>query len=325
MNSVKCAPIIIPTLNRVNHLKRCIDSLKKNQYACDTDLIISVDFPPNESYIKGYEDVLSYLNKGVDGFRNVEIFFQERNRGPFGEGSNGYWLIEYASLKYDRFIFTEDDNEFSPYFLKYMNEYLTAYETHEKVMFVCAEGLGKTIIDKGVVKVHDFSAYGVGIWKEKYNRFFNLKRDDILYIASDTKFLIRLAKDYKYLLFELQNYVLCRGRLFDGTIGEVPLVDIIFKLYNLYYEKYSIFLEGNSLVKNWGYDGTGVNCGDNKMDISNVLLENRPIPCITSIDDIDIGVTHYPEYKSDVIRAVVAIIRIRIWFLWNSIIKRKRN
>ena len=56
-----CAPIIIPTLNRHEHLKKCIESLQKNKLAKQTELFISVDFPPNEKYKVGYEKVVEYL------------------------------------------------------------------------------------------------------------------------------------------------------------------------------------------------------------------------------------------------------------------------
>lgn len=40
------APVIIPTLNRYVHLKRCVDSLAKCTHAPDTELIIGLDYPP---------------------------------------------------------------------------------------------------------------------------------------------------------------------------------------------------------------------------------------------------------------------------------------
>ncbi len=51
------APVAIPTLNRIDHLKRCISSLAKNEYAKYTNIYISVDYPPNEKYLDGYNEI----------------------------------------------------------------------------------------------------------------------------------------------------------------------------------------------------------------------------------------------------------------------------
>lgn len=56
-------PICIPTCNRYEHLKRCVESLSKCTLASETDLIISVDYPPSDKYVDGNE--LSPLFFGV--------------------------------------------------------------------------------------------------------------------------------------------------------------------------------------------------------------------------------------------------------------------
>ena len=42
------APIIIPTLNRCDHLKACLESLNNNHNAENTEVSVSVDYPPSE-------------------------------------------------------------------------------------------------------------------------------------------------------------------------------------------------------------------------------------------------------------------------------------
>ena len=44
------APITITTLNRYEHFVRCIQSLENNGLAKETELFISVDFPPSDKY-----------------------------------------------------------------------------------------------------------------------------------------------------------------------------------------------------------------------------------------------------------------------------------
>ena len=102
------AAVIIPTLNRKKHLKRCIESLQRNSDAKSTDLYISVDFPPAEKYQKGYPEVCEYV-KTITGFATVNLYYQDKNLGP---GLNRKFLEEKIAEKHDKYIFTDDDNEF---------------------------------------------------------------------------------------------------------------------------------------------------------------------------------------------------------------------
>ena len=93
METTRYAPIIVVTLNRNEHLKRCIHSLAMNTGAENTDIYISVDFPPAEKYIDGYRRVKEYLSSTTDlkKFKNAYIFYQEKNLGP---GKNIRFLKE---------------------------------------------------------------------------------------------------------------------------------------------------------------------------------------------------------------------------------------
>ena len=44
------APVLIPTLNRYEHLKQCLESLSKCSLAEHTEVYIALDFPPSEKY-----------------------------------------------------------------------------------------------------------------------------------------------------------------------------------------------------------------------------------------------------------------------------------
>ena len=95
------APIIIPTLNRYNHLKDCIESLKKNAWAHYTTVYISLDYPPNKKYEDGYKKIKNYLESGIEGFSDVVVIEQKKNLGPI---ENPLFLENYVLQKYDRYI-----------------------------------------------------------------------------------------------------------------------------------------------------------------------------------------------------------------------------
>lgn len=98
------APIIIATLNRYEHLKRCIESLQKNSWAKYTELYISVDYPAKEVHWEGYRKVREYLEAGIEGFKKVEVYYQSFN---LGGAENFMFLKRIIFQSYDRWIETE--------------------------------------------------------------------------------------------------------------------------------------------------------------------------------------------------------------------------
>ena len=113
-------PVIIPTLNRYEHFKRCVESLARNTHADKTELVIGLDYPPSKKYEKGYKQIKEYL-PSINGFKKITIFGRREN---YGVHRNFIALQNYAFEHYDAVISTEDDNEFSPCFLDYMNKAL---------------------------------------------------------------------------------------------------------------------------------------------------------------------------------------------------------
>ena len=130
------APIIIVTLNRYEHLKRCIESLQKNGWAKYTELYISVDYPADESHWEGYGKVREYLENGIEGFKKVFIYYQSVN---LGGAENFMFLKRIIFQSYDRWIETEDDNEFSPCFIEFMDKGLELFKDDPDILYLCGQ------------------------------------------------------------------------------------------------------------------------------------------------------------------------------------------
>ncbi len=256
---MRCAPVIIITLNRCKHLQRCIESLKKNDLAKETDLYIGLDYPPDSRYVEGYKKVQDYLNKGIDGFQNVMIVKQAENKGMFG---NFVSVQEEVYKKYDRFIYTEDDNEFAANYLEYMNRCLEKYEHEDSVLAVSGYSypIEKKAFRGNVFQCGTyFSALGYGMWKykeEKMRKHLNKAFFNRLYF--DKKFMTRLLN-----LSRNQYVNMIKGMLeYTSDLiwnGEIREVDLAFGLYMVACKK-SVVYPVVSKVRNWGYDGSGVNC-----------------------------------------------------------------
>lgn len=247
------APVMIITCNRCDHLGRCIESLRKNTYADKTELYISVDYPPNDNYREGWEKVCQLLQKPIEGFDKVNLYFQETNLGVHG---NEQWLRKLIFEKHDRLIYTEDDNEFAPNFLVYIDKGLELYQDHPSVYGICgyADECAFRCGKDNVVALTEFSAWGMGIWRAK---------EEILHKQLTLNTWIRAGEDFKFMWKLYRN----RKKLFSRMLGTLIDVSIEDSLPNIDINR-GIFLAINGFcaiypvktkVRNWGADGSGWN------------------------------------------------------------------
>lgn len=239
----KYAPVIIPTLCRYEKLKLLIQSLLKNSYAKDTELVVGLDYPPSEKYEEGHRLIREYL-PSVTGFGKVTIIEHSENKGAL---RNEAFLIDYVySLGYDRCIFTEDDNEFSPNFLEYMNKGLTKYRQCPEVFSISGYNypIDMGNYDKNIWASYKFSAWGCGFWKEK--RLTVTKKELVRFVLKPTHFF-KILFNLPVKLFILP-VMLSRHDIYGDSCYEV---------YSCVNNWVSIF-PTLSKVRNWGRDGSGL-------------------------------------------------------------------
>ena len=265
------APVAIWTLNRNEHLKRCIESLEKNSFARNTELFISVDYHPSERYEEGYQSIKNYLAGNKFKFKKVYMFYQETNLGPV---ENYNFIIREAFSKYDRIIISEDDNEFGPYFLEYMDYMLEKYESAEDVFAIGGYSYPVQWKNDGnsVVKINNiFSAWGSGIWREKYERCLtNLERKNVDILMKNFKEIFRIWRYSPKAFCNLVHSYLGKGGIMCGNNGDFLPEDITLGMYLIWKKQYFIIPKTTQVI-NTGYDGSGVHC------ISNVSARERKI------------------------------------------------
>ena len=257
------APVIIPTLCRYEHFKRCIESLKKCTGAEFTDVYVGVDYPTQESHWDGYRKICNYVSD-VTGFNNFFVFLRDRNFGPY---ENTHDLRERVKEKYDRYIFSEDDNEFSPNFLEYMNGGLERYKDNPKILRICGCLMPwDTDVDYyldsyifNAFPAKDYNASGVGIW---FSKVFPIPytKESVL------KSYFLTAKTIRY------GYWKAITRFIHQIYKESQLPDVCLRLYCAFHGFYCIFPR-ISKVKNWGYDGSGLNSDNNLHWLDVVTLD----------------------------------------------------
>lgn len=255
----KYAPIVIPTLNRYSHLKACIDSLAVNKLAPYTEIFISLDFPPSPKYEPGYRQVKAYLEAGIEGFKQVHIFYQCDNLGPSG---NGRFLFDKVRENYDRYIATEDDNVFSPNFLEYMNWALDRYADDEDILGVTGYSQNVRWRHKEApiqILSNEYNVWGHGIWIRKRDKLILILESGHVDKAIRKKgFFVKLLKNRPDLIPEWWRLIRGKKTVVSKN-GKMTLCDIALTMYMLLENKYSI-MPTVTKVNNKGWDGTGVNC-----------------------------------------------------------------
>lgn len=254
------APIIIPTLNRNKHLKRCVESLAKCKLANQTELFISVDYPPSAKYQKGYLEVCDFLSSfDFSSFKNTCITYQTNNLGAAG---NNRFLQEQVRGKYTKVIYTEDDCEFSPNFLVYINESLKRFENDKRVISICGatDTNWKSCEGSNVVATKFAPSYGIASWITKRDAFAKegtnyLLNKDNWTIGNFVKLFRRNRLLFsKYIL----DILLTNGGVFwhsDGTLNFCDTPKAIY--YHL--SDYMTISPVKPMSRTFGNDGSGLN------------------------------------------------------------------
>lgn len=245
------APIIIPTLNRFQHFKECVESLRNCTHADKTDLIIGLDYPPSEKYVDGWDQIKNYLST-LTGFNKIIVFEHKENLGAVG---NGEFLLDYIYKKYDTFIYTEDDNVFSPCFLDYINKCLDFYKSDKSANAICGYSKITDFPSKNnTIKINaDFVAWGFASTKDKYKELLDSIKPDYRRIVCNHNIKVFRLWNYEKLFLDFVNWL-------DNKDLDRPC-DITFAISNIINCKY-VVMSTIPMVRNMGYDGSGENCSD---------------------------------------------------------------
>lgn len=243
------APILIPTLNRYAHFKHCIETLSRCTGAHQTDLFVALDYPAKPEHFEGYEKISEYL-KCIHGFREVIIIKRSEN---FGVSKNLRSARAEIQKTYDTYIYTDDDNEFSPNILDYINKGLERFRDDPKIIAICGSGGTFTKPDgyqANYLYRKGFSAWGFGTWFDKsYKKDYSVEEMEEFVSNPRLRKLLKFYHERHY--YSVLSYI-HRGQEIKGD-GAIALDMIKNNTYCVYPTK--------SLVRNHGHDGSGEHGG----------------------------------------------------------------
>lgn len=253
MEITQFAPVLIPTLNRHVHFKRCVESLAACTHAEKTELYIAFDYPLKEEHWDGYNIIDNYLPQ-IKGFKQVHIIRREENFGPY---NNFQEALSGLFIKHDRLILSEDDNEFSVDFLNFVNKGLTVYEGREDIFAVTGYCYPVDISEYYPEEAfiwQGFAAWGVGIWRSKYEK-----------VAWDKETALKEIKNFIYSPKDVYKHYKVANHFIGNKLGMLKRKEVYGDSYLSWYlienNMYVVFPK-ISRVRNTGHDGSGVHCGN---------------------------------------------------------------
>jgi hypothetical protein len=309
------APVLIPTLNRYEHFKRCVESLSQCIYANETDLIIALDYPLKTEHWDGYTKIKDYISSIVT-FKSVTIIVRDIN---FGAYKNLFEAIDSVFEKYDRFILSEDDNVFSIDFLAFINKGLHVYEKRNDVFSISGYNypiITPTNYQKDIYIWQGFSAWGVGLWKEKWQK-----------VVWEKEVSLKIMKSFLNNYFKVYKYQKIANHYFLATIEMVKQDNLIgdgyISLHHFINNMYTVF-PNISRVRNLGHDGSGINCGFMENDIyglqdlyvGSLDSYNLPSDIKPNVEINKILSKHFKTSFKEKIKTVVKLIMLNngIWY-----------
>ena len=247
------APVVIPTLNRYEHLKQCLESFEKCTGAEYTDVYIGLDFPPSDKYVFGWKKVDAYLHQKElqNGFHKLVVFRRETNLGVTSADSNITRLYATVSQFSDTYIYLEDDNVVSPNFLEYINKGLERYKDDESVFAIV--GYAHPYHFKYGDNNHyrhntDMSAWGYGTWFKRYNQIRDYTRNGGFLKDFSISNMFKFRHHGWLRLFDFIHYAYHKGYVLQS--------DGLMSAYLILHDNY-VITPTLSKVRNIGWDRSG--------------------------------------------------------------------
>ena len=285
MSETKLAPVIIFAFNRPHHVYKTLESLSKCNKIEKTHIIAFVDAPRTSSENFKVNAVKKIIKQFRSHFSSLTIHTSKVNEGCDASIRKG---IDKVFETYDRAIILEDDIVVGKNFLESMNIALEKYYKIKKVFHISAFNFNVPKMKKGVYKNRFFLframlCWGWATWKDRWQSW----NDDPL--SQDVFSLMNtLGENKNY--FNLDGSYNWWNQLEANANGELDDTwDILW--FSFIQKKKGLCLTPYfSLVRNIGFDGSGVHCNPiNRMDsglINNSLVDTFPTDIIETEDAV---------------------------------------
>lgn len=262
----KLAPIVLFVFNRPEHTRRTLESLKKNPLAVESELFVYSDGPRSWKDDADVATVRAFIDT-LDGFKRITVYKRSTNCGLAGSVIAGVTDVIH---QYGKAIVIEDDLQFSPYFLNYMNEALVRYKDDPRIFSV--GGFSPPLEMPEGYAGDSYLSYRCCTWgwATWWDRWDNVDWDikDFDSFINDQEMVERFnrgGEDMSQIL-KLQ------------MAGKISSWGIRWDYAHFKNDAYC-FRPTYSIVGNMGNDGSGIHCGaTNKFDLTTNTKESFVFP-----------------------------------------------
>lgn len=272
MDTCKFAPVAISVYDRPHHFKACIESLRKNVGAEKTVLYISSDGPGCDNSKILVQQVREYI-KTIHGFKKIILFAPNENTRK----TVWFETRQKVSDENERFIITEDDNIFSPFFLDFINNGLEIFADEPRVAAICGYNYpGFPFQKPEAVSLRCHAGWGYGTWRGK-DLLSRVNQQSVATEVFGNKNLFAAINAGLPHMAPMMRLVL------DGKLiaGDVTLCSLLYK------ENKVCIFPSMSLVRNMGNDGSGEHCGISSYYEKQLILEGKvPLSRLKSLDPL---------------------------------------
>lgn len=165
---MKYSPIALFVYNRPRHLRKTLNSLKKNpETRMSTIYIFSDAFKNKDLLNKKKVNEVREIIKKINFFRKKVIIERKKN---IGLKKNILTGISSVLKKHSKIIILEDDLIVSKFFLKYMNESLKKFENFKRIWHISAWNYDIRNINskKDAFFIGNMNCWGWGTWKDRW-------------------------------------------------------------------------------------------------------------------------------------------------------------
>ena len=167
----KLAPIVLFVYNRLNHTKKTLEALQKNQLAKESNLFIYSDSAKTDNDKPAVKQVREFI-KTIVGFKEITIIERDKNLGLAESVIDG---VTKVVCEFGKVIVLEDDLVTSPKFLKFMNEALDFYQEEDNVYSIT--GYSHTDRDICLSDSYFLNLTSSWSWATWSNKWKQLSRD----------------------------------------------------------------------------------------------------------------------------------------------------
>lgn len=254
-NAMTLAPIVLFVFNRPVHTRTTLESLKANALASQSELFVYSD---GSRGAKDDADVAAVraIVDNIEGFKSVTVFKQSNNRGLAASVIAG---VSATIERYGKVIVVEDDLQFSPLFLNYMNDALVACEKDSRVFSIGGYSPPLEMpanYDEDSYLSYRCCTWGWATWRDRWGKVdWDVREFDEF--CKDETAIARFNRggDDMFHILKLQ------------MAGKISSWGIRWDYAHYKNEAYC-FRPSRSIVSNIGNDGTGVHCGvTDKFDV----------------------------------------------------------